>query len=246
MLELLKKLMGAPKLPHPRCTAILVAAGTATRMEGEDKVLLPLGGIPVIVHSLSAFEQSPEIDEIIIVTREDLLIEVSRLCKEYSLTKVSKILVGGEERSHSVLIGINEVSRDTSLIAIHDGARPFLTQSVLHETLKQGARTHAAVPAIPMVDTVKQATETTVELTLDRSTLWAVQTPQVFDADLIRGALTQAVTDQIPITDDCSAVERIGCPVTLVAGDPRNRKITTPLDLVLAESIYQHYSEDFA
>lgn len=245
MLKLLRKLMGQPKLPHPKCTAILPAAGSGTRMGGQDKILMDLGGKPVIAHSLITLNQCPNIDEIIIVTREDLLLEIGSICKEYQIHKATKVLVGGAERSDSVLIGLNEVGPDTTLIAIHDGARPFLTQSVLMEVLKAGEKTNAAVPAIPLVDTIKQANGNIVDQTLDRSTLWGVQTPQVFNADLIKGALTLAIQDGVAITDDCSAVERMGATVTLTAGDPRNLKITTPLDLVIAESILSHYEEDF-
>jgi len=222
-----------------RCSVVVVAAGTASRMEGIDKVLAPLGDLPILVRTLQVFEQCSHVSEVIVVTREDLLIDISRMCKEYSLYKVCKVVVGGVERTLSVRAGLREVDRDAELIAIHDGARPFLTQQVLRDVLAQAAVSGAAAPAIPVTDTVKRAADGLVEETVDRSCLWAVQTPQVFQADLIRAAIEKAVSDQAVLTDDCSAVERLGMKVVLTAGDRTNIKVTTPFDLVLGQAILE-------
>lgn len=225
------------------CSAVVVAAGTASRMQGIDKVLAPLGDIPILVRTLRVFQQHPDIAEIVVVTREDLLVEISRLCKDYSLDKVSKIVVGGSERMLSVRAGLREVDREAQLIAIHDGARPFLSQQVLDEVLRQAAASGAAAPAIPVNDTIKRAENGIVVETVDRSTLWAVQTPQVFQADLIRAAVEKAVTDLAVITDDCSAVERLGMKVVLTTGHRENIKVTTPFDMLLGEAILAQRGE---
>ena len=128
------------------CSAIIVAAGSARRMEGIDKILAPLGELPVIVHTLYAFQDCPAVQEVVVVTREDLLVEVSRLCKEYRLDKVTKVVTGGAERIHSVRAGLKEVDPRAGLIAIHDGARPLVTQEILEETVARGWATGAAVP----------------------------------------------------------------------------------------------------
>ena len=194
MLEVLRKL-AKKKAPPPICSAVIVAAGSARRMEGIDKVLAPLGELPVLVHTIYSFQDCPRFDEIVVVTREDLLVEVSRICKDFQLDKVSKVVVGGRERTDSVLAGLREVRPDADLIAIHDGARPLAPQQVLEEVVERAAETGAAAPAIPVTDTVKRAREGLIEETVDRSELWTVQTPQVFEAGLIRAVVEKAAVD---------------------------------------------------
>ena len=151
---------------------------------------------------------------------------------------------GGESRAHSVLLAALEVSSETELLAVQDGARPLVTPELIDRVITAAARCDAAAPAVPVKDTVKTVREDgAVEQTLDRDTLRAVQTPQVFQADLLKAALQSAVESQIPITDDCSAVERLGKVVFLVEGDEENLKITTPVDLILAEAILQAREE---
>ena len=219
------------------CSAVVVAAGSARRMEGIDKMVAPLGDLPILVHTLSAFQDCPAFDEIVVVTREDLLVEVSQLCREYGLTKVTKVVVGGAERIHSVRAGLKEVRQEAALIAIHDGARPLVTRSILEETVAQAARTGAAAPAVPVTDTIKRARGGKTVETVDRASLWAMQTPQIFEAGLIRAAIEKAVADREELTDDCAAVERLGMPVFLTRGSRENLKITTPFDLVVAQAI---------
>ncbi|MGI5963098.1 MAG: 2-C-methyl-D-erythritol 4-phosphate cytidylyltransferase [Lawsonibacter sp.] len=221
------------------CSAVIVAAGSARRMEGIDKILTPLGEVPVLVHTLQAFQTCSFFDELVVVTREDLLVEVSGLCREFEINKVTKVVVGGQQRTESVLAGVREVRPEANLIAIHDGARPFVSQEILEETVKKAAETGAAVPAIPVIDTIKRVENGLTVETLDRTSLWAVQTPQIFEAGLIRAAIEKAVSEGETLTDDCAAVERIGMKVSLTAGSRENIKITTPFDLLLGESILE-------
>jgi len=227
---------GKKKKAQPLCAAVVVAAGNSTRM-GEDKIMLTLGVDPVIVHTIRALEKSVLISEIVVVTREDLLLPVANLCQEYGFTKVSKVIRGGESRTESVFRGVNEVTCGSRLIAIHDGARPFVPLEVVDETIEQAAKNGAAAPAIPLKDTVKEAVNSMIEKTIDRSSLYAVQTPQVFDSDLICAALQKALDDKAEITDDCSAVERLGMKVVLTKGAEMNFKLTTKGDLLLARGL---------
>lgn len=219
------------------CSLVLVAAGSASRMEGRDKILCELGGTPVLIHSLRPFEASPMIQEIVIVTRREVMLEIGELCKLYGLSKVTKILPGGASRAESVRIGLGEIRQDADLVAIHDGARPFVTQTLLEETIAAAANYGAAAPGIPLKDTIKVVEQGIVRETLPRETLCAVQTPQVFEVSLIRAALTRAGQEGAALTDDCSAVERLGFPVVMTQGSEENIKLTTPNDLLLGEYI---------
>ena len=222
------------------CSAVIVAAGNARRMEGIDKILAPLGELPVLVHTLGVFQDCPGVEEIVVVTREDLLVEVSRLCRDYGMDKVTKVVVGGGERIHSVRAGLREVRPEAQLIAIHDGARPLVTGEILEETIRRAGETGAAAPAVPITDTVKRAEGELAVETVDRSALRAIQTPQIFQADLIRAAVQKALEDGEVLTDDCAAVERLGMKVSLTRGSRENIKITTPFDLLLGEAILEH------
>ena len=222
-----------------RCAAVIVAAGSARRMGRIDKIMAMLGELPVLVHTVSAFQECAMISEIVIVTREDLIPAIGELCRQYHLDKVRKVIVGGSERSHSVRKGIQEIPEDTDLIAIHDGARPLVTQDILEATIREAGRTGAAAPAIPVIDTIKRAEGELAVDTVERSALRAVQTPQIFEGGLIRAALEKAEEEGAVLTDDCSAVERLGMRVTLTEGSRENIKITTPFDLMLGEAILE-------
>jgi 2-C-methyl-D-erythritol 4-phosphate cytidylyltransferase len=224
---------------RPWCAAVVPAAGNAVRMEGQDKILSLLGNWPVLAHTIRALESSSLIDEIVVVTRGDLIVTVGQLCRDYGFSKVKKVIVGGDSRTRSVLAGIMEVSKETEFIAIHDGARPLVTHQVIDAAILQAVDSGAAAPAVAVKDTVKRAAGGIVEATLDRSGLFAVQTPQVFDADLILAALKKAEDDEAVLTDDCAAVERMGMTVTLTQGSYENLKITTPIDFILAQAILQ-------
>ena len=231
------------KAEEPQCSAVIVSAGLARRMGGVDKVLAPLGELPVLVHTLYAFQDCAAVREIIVVAREDLVVEVGRLCKDFHMDKVRKVIVGGQERIHSVQAGLREIDPEAGLAAIHDGARPLVSQEIIRDAVARAALTGAAAPAIPLTDTVKRAEDGLTVETVDRAQLWRVQTPQVFEAGLIRGAIQKAIDDGELLTDDCGAVERLGMKVTLTCGSRENIKITTPLDLILGEAILQARAE---
>ena len=220
-------------LPSKPCGAVIVAAGTASRMGGIDKVMATIGGEPMIVRTVRAFQECEVIKEIVIVTRRDLIMPVMDLC--HSFDKVKIVLVGGKTRQESVENGVAALSKKIKLVAVQDGARPFVTADVIDRTVRAAGHYGAAAPAIPVKDTIKVVSGGIVKETPDRSALQAVQTPQVFDVDLLRGALLQAAEEDAQITDDCSAVERLGMSVKIVEGDERNIKVTTPLDLKIAE-----------
>ena len=220
-----------------RCGAVIVAAGSASRMGGIDKVMAPLGGEPMILRTVRAFQECDAISEIVIVTREDLIMPVTGLTREMS--KVTAVVAGGASRQESVHLGLNALSDKVKLAAIHDGARPFITWQLIDWVVRAANTYGAAAPAIPVKDTIKEVQGFVVKSTPDRSALRAVQTPQVFDYDLLRAALKKAKEDGAEVTDDCSAVERMGMSVKIVEGDERNIKVTTPLDLKIAELLLE-------
>lgn len=219
------------------CGAVIVAAGSASRMGGIDKVMAPLGGEPMIVRTVRQFQQSDVIREIVVVTRPDLLMPVMDLC--HGFDKVKAVVVGGNSREESVHMGLNTLSKKCKLVAVQDGARPLVSWQLIDRVVRAANTYGAAAPAVPVKDTIKVVAGGLVEQTPDRSTLRAVQTPQVFDFDLLRGALAEAKRRKWSITDDCSAVERMGMKVRLVEGDERNIKVTTPIDLKIAELLLE-------
>lgn len=222
------------------CTAVIVAAGSATRMRGVDKIMANLNGEPVIAHTIRSFEHARCIDEIVVVAREDRLEQMRQLVEEKGFTKVSAIVAGGKDRMESVQAGLNAASRETVLAVIQDGARPLVTEDMICRTVDMALSYHAAAPAIPVKDTIKVVGEDgRVESTPDRATLRAVQTPQVFDRDLLVAAWQRAKKEKLQYTDDCSAMEGLGVHVYLTEGSEENLKITTPLDLKIAELIME-------
>lgn len=217
------------------CAAVVVAAGSATRMQGIDKMLVPLAGVPVVLRSVRALAASDCIDSLVIVTRTECMETLRTLCAEVS--KPVTVVAGGASRPESVLAGLAALPEGTELAAIHDGARPLVTQAVIAEAVEAAGRCGAAAPAVPVHDTIKQAENGLVRATPERKTLFAVQTPQVFDVKLLKTVLRAAMERGIALTDDCSAVEAAGKPVVLTQGCEENLKITTPVDLTLAEAI---------
>ena len=220
----------------PRTAAVIVAGGSGTRFGG-DKLMAELGGTPVLARSLMAFQRSEFISEIVLAVRQDMIEDAGRLCRGYGVTKLAVIVPGGQTRLLSSLAGVMAVSPETELIAIHDGARPLVTEKIIEDAVWGAYRHGAAAAAIPVKDTIKQAEDGLVTKTPDRKSLFAVQTPQCFQADIIRGALSDAAKNTPDITDDCMAVERLGGGVYLTPGSEENLKITTPLDLAVAEAI---------
>lgn len=217
-----------------KATAVIVAAGSSTRM-GEDKLLMEINDVPVLVHTLTAFENCEIINDIIICCKEGDIPTYNRFCKDYNLTKVSKIILGGSTRSQSVLNGVLEAS--SPFVAIHDGARPLVTDEIITSTVKTAIRTSAAAPGVAPKDSLKFVDKGLIVKNINRDTVVNVQTPQVFDTDLIKGALTKAIKENIPLTDDCSAVEILNVPVNLTQGSYENIKITTKEDILVATEI---------
>ena len=224
-------------LPLRRCGAVIVAAGSASRMGGIDKVMAELKGEPMIVHTVRAFQSCDAISEIVIVTREDLILPITKLTNEFD--KVTAVVIGGKSRQESVSLGMNALSEKCELAAIQDGARPLVTWELIDRVVRAAHAYGAAAPGIPVKDTVKVVAGGVVKATPDRKTLQAIQTPQVFDFDLLRGALKRARAEGAEITDDCSAVERLGMSIKIVEGDERNLKVTTPMDLEIVRLLWE-------
>lgn len=224
-------------LPTQYCGAVIVAAGSASRMGGIDKVMAPLGGEPMILRTVRAFEDCEAVKEIVIVTREDLMGPIAELCSGF--TKIRSVVQGGSSRQESVKLGLLAFSKEVRLAAVHDGARPLVSGELIDKVIRAAHSYGAAAPAIPVKDTIKIFEGGFIAATPDRSTLRAVQTPQVMDRDLLLGALEKAEQEGTALTDDCSAVEHIGMRVRLVEGEERNLKVTTPLDLKIAELLLE-------
>ena len=224
-------------LPLKTCGVVIVAAGTASRMGGIDKVMAELKGEPMIARTVRTFQECDAISEIVIVTREDLILPITSLCRE--ITKVKAVVRGGKSRQESVGLGLNALSDKVKLVAVHDGARPLITWQVIDRTVRAANSYGAAAPAVPVKDTIKVVEGRVVKNTPDRATLFAVQTPQIFDFDILRAALKKAEQTGAAVTDDCSAVELMGMSVKIVEGDERNIKVTTPMDLKIAEMLLE-------
>ena len=219
------------------CGAVIVAAGNASRMGGIDKVMAPLDAEPMIVRTVRAFQECPAISQIVIVTRPDLMQTIMELCSGFD--KVVSVVAGGADRAESVQNGLDALSSKVRLVAVQDGARPLVTWELIDRVVRAANVFHAAAPGIAVKDTTKIVRGGLVESTPDRETLRAIQTPQVFDIDLLKGALQAARDANAQITDDCSAVERLGMSVKIVDGDERNIKVTTPMDLKIAQMLLE-------
>lgn len=224
-------------LPLKKCGAVIVAAGSASRMGGIDKVMAPLGGEPMILRTVRTFQNCGAIKEIVIVTREDLILPITKLCSGFD--KVRAVVRGGDSRQASVKLGLSAFTDKMELAAVHDGARPLVSEAVIDRTIRAAHTYGGAAPVVSVKDTIKVFEGGFIASTPDRETLRAVQTPQVFDLDLLRGALEKADKDGAAVTDDCSAVERLGLKIRLVEGEERNLKVTTPMDLKIAEMLLE-------
>lgn len=224
-------------MSHPFCSAIVAAAGSSSRMGGENKLMLPIEGVPVLAWTLQALNEADLVDEIVVASREEDLIPIGDLCRIYGITKPVKIVRGGESRLESVYLASLECREDAAFLAVHDGARPLATAELIDRTIALAHRTNAAAPAVPVKDTVKIVRDGRIVSTPPREELRAIQTPQVFDAALLRAALENARLAGEVVTDDCSAVEKLGKEIYLTDGSYENIKITTPEDLALASEL---------
>ncbi|MBE6935262.1 MAG: 2-C-methyl-D-erythritol 4-phosphate cytidylyltransferase [Ruminococcaceae bacterium] len=225
---------------RPFCTAVVPAAGSSTRMAGENKQFSTLMGIPVLAHTLRNLENCPVVDEIIVATKSEEIPAVAKLADEYGITKLSKVVMGGASRGESAYLGALACSDRTRLIAVHDGARPLGSSEMIARVIELAAKTGAAVVTVPVKDTIKMMSpEGYIDHTPQRDMLRAAQTPQVFDADILRAAYAKAMEYGIDYTDDCAAVEALGKHIYICDGENTNLKITTPDDLILAQAILE-------
>jgi 2-C-methyl-D-erythritol 4-phosphate cytidylyltransferase len=219
-------------------SAIIVAAGISRRM-GFDKMFASLGGHPVVWHSIKAFEDAREIGEIVLVVREERIPEFTQLIKQSRFEKVRAVVPGGVERHFSVWNGLQAVeSKGSEYVAIHDGARPLTTPKLIHTCLAMARQHGAACCASPIPDTVKRASvEQMVQESVERTGLWAMQTPQVFASGLILQAYAALMARNEMVTDEVSAVQKLGKRIFLLKNEDWNFKITFPHDLELAEHV---------
>jgi 2-C-methyl-D-erythritol 4-phosphate cytidylyltransferase len=221
-----------------KVTAVVPAAGRGRRMNaGVSKPYIMLGGRPILAHVLSRLNDSPQIDEIILVTdRANLEKARIEIVKRYELVKVKKIISGGLERTDSVRKAISVISSDTDIVLIHDGVRPFVAEKTIRKSIDAATEFGAAIVAVPVNSTIKSADDGMfVECTFHRDRLWEVQTPQAFKREIIEEAYQRQAISRGPATDDAVLVEHMGHKVKLVVGERENIKVTTPVDLLYAE-----------
>ncbi|MBN2831173.1 MAG: 2-C-methyl-D-erythritol 4-phosphate cytidylyltransferase [Candidatus Omnitrophica bacterium] len=217
-------------------SAIVVAAGKGKRFAGRlPKIISRLGAKPVIYYSLLTLNRHPGINEIIVVASRNNIKEISAIIRRYKINKVKKVVLGGKERKDSVFQGLKPLSPDTGYVLIHDGARPFISAGMVSSVLGAAKRFGAAIVGAPVKYTVKEVFDNTVVKTLNRESLWEIQTPQVFKKKLILEACKKA--KRLKVTDDAMLVEKLGGRVKVVFGSYSNIKITTAEDLILAEAI---------
>lgn len=242
--DVLRAAFGKPKKSR-YTAAVVLAGGNSTRMgEGISKQQLLLRGIPVIVHTLLAFENTEEISEIVLVAKKDELPLYENYREQFGLTKFRRIVEGGATRQESAARGFAAISEQTEFVAIHDGARCLVTSKEIGEVCEGAYRFGAATAAVAATETVKREKNGFIEETVDREHVYLARTPQVFGANLYRAALAMAKKDNITVTDDCGLVEHIEHPIRLVPCSADNIKITTPNDILHATAILHTREED--
>ncbi|AYA74081.1 2-C-methyl-D-erythritol 4-phosphate cytidylyltransferase [Bacillus sp. Y1] len=216
---------------------IIPAAGQGKRMRaGKNKVLLQLKDIPILIHTLKVFELDEACQGIILAISAGDEDHFSSLLKKYRIKKVTSLVAGGNERQHSVYNGLQAAKKE-GIVLVHDAARPFIEKRVIHELVAVAEKDGAAVVAVPVKDTIKKVNNFEVVETIERSSLWAIQTPQAFRVSLLEEAHNLALEQKFLGTDEASLVERLHIPVKIVEGDYDNIKLTTPEDLYFAEAI---------
>ena len=232
----IRKVTGREKYKYT--AAVIVAAGSSTRMGGTDKQFLELDGTPVIAHTVRAFENAPCIRDIVVVTKAESVEKITELCKKYGFTKIRAVVKGGETRMESAWLGFCELADETEFVAIHDGARCLVTPEMIENVARQAYLFGGAIAACPVSDTVKRTEKRKfITETIDRDKVWLAQTPQIFSANLYRAAAYTAKEAGFEATDDSSMAERIKYnTVQLVDCGRENMKITTPDDVLFAEA----------
>ena len=221
--------------------AIIAAAGCGNRIGGSIcKQFIEIKKKPIIVHTLEKFRQSELIDSIVIVVpKEWYRYATVDLIEKYNISKVEHVVIGGATRQESVYNALRALNEDVSTVVIHDAVRPLISLDLLNEVINKGIATGAAVLAVPVHDTLKKVSGNIIAHTLNRDSVWLVQTPQVFKKELIFNAYQQAFFNCITATDDSELIEYLGHPIHVVAGSRANIKITTQEDLELAEILIQ-------
>jgi 2-C-methyl-D-erythritol 4-phosphate cytidylyltransferase len=223
---------------------IIPAAGQGKRMgAGKNKLLLTLKATPILIHTLKVFEGDPECTGIILAIHPDDEQEFKSLLNEYGIHKVSSLVTGGKERQDSVYNGLMAVSSLDGIVLVHDAARPFIKIETIHKLVDAASKDGGAIVAVPVKDTIKKAANNQVSETVERSSLWSVQTPQAFRVSVLLEAHNKAAREQFIGTDESSLVERIPHPVSIIEGDYDNIKLTTPEDLYFAEAILRKRNE---
>lgn len=216
-------------------SAVIVCAGNSTRMQGVNKILLPLGDRLVIGNTLTAFQNSPSIAEIVVVAREQDIPEIQAEAERCGITKLIKCTTGGATRQESVMNGLKCISKETKLIAVHDGARPLVKPEHIEKTIKDATVFGGATLGVPVKDTIKLVDDGLITDTPPRKQLYITQTPQVFRKAVYFEGIDFALEHGLDFTDDCQLVEAVGGKVYMTVGDYTNIKITTPEDIRLAE-----------
>lgn len=232
-----------------KTVAIIPAGGFGKRMQGRlSKQYLPVDGKPVLVHTLSIFQLSPDIDDIVLVTpEEDIRTVGHRILEPWRITKVRHVLAGGKQRQDSVRSGLGVIGDDVDIVLIHDAVRPFISDDVIHRAVREAEKYGAVTVGMPVKDTVKRVDQDGCILeTLNRQILWMTQTPQAFRRSVIQAAYRKADDDQFYGTDDASLVERMGFRVKMIEASYENIKITTPEDLLLAEILIKRRERERA
>jgi len=226
-------------------SALIVAGGKGTRMaQTGDKLFLELAGRPVLAHTWQQFEQASLVQQIILVVRPDAEEKVRQLASHFGFKKPFVLVAGGKERQDSVWNGLQALAVASEIVAIQDAARPCTSQELIAATIAAARQVGAAVAAQPVTDTIKESSDgKQIERTLDRSRLWAVQTPQTFRVEIIRRALSEVRRRGLLLTDDTAACELIGQPVQLVVGPGPNPKVTRPEDLPYIEMLLRRNAD---
>lgn len=226
-----------------KCTAIIVSSGSSSRMGDKgNKLFFDILGKPVLSYSIESFQECHLVSEIILVTKvEDIIYCKDNIVDPFELTKVKKIIAGGSERQFSVYNGLREADEDTDIIIIHDGARPMVSVENIEDCIYECMEHKAVISGVKVKDTIKVIDEQGFIIdTPDRTNLWAAQTPQAFDYQLVIQAYEKAIEDGFVGTDDASIIERLGYKVRIVEGDYQNIKITTGDDLNFMESLLEN------
>ncbi len=218
-----------------KTSAVIVCAGNSTRMGGVNKILLPLGERKVIGVTMQAFQNCKSVSEIIIVAREDDIPAIQAEAEAAGITKLAACTTGGSTRQESVINGIRKISKESELVAVHDGARPLVKPEHIEKVIRDASVFGGATLGVPVKDTIKTVDGGLIIDTPPRSSLYITQTPQIFKRSLYFEGIDFALEHGLDFTDDCQLVEAIGGKVAMTIGDYTNIKITTPEDIAIAE-----------